>query len=151
MFSNITRNSSLFAIYAQFLISPYLSTLGMFFLISSKIEYLIVLLGFLLGIFLYRNAEINLVDIFLNSILITLPINSKRLFVINDSAFLILLKDVRIYLFKILLSTTLLHFIPKMLSFVIAHDSSNILISHRLLLLARNVLELPSLNLSFYS
>ena len=64
--------------------------------------------------FLYMKADMNLACIFLQDILMILPANSKHLFAINDSYFLVSLKDIRTFLFEILLSTTSLRFIPKL-------------------------------------
>ena len=52
LFTSIGHTITLFVICAQFLKRPYLSTLGILVLISSKIECQTVVLGLPLGIFL---------------------------------------------------------------------------------------------------
>ena len=51
LFTNVDHNGSLLAICAQVLKEPYLSTLGIIFQISSRVECLIVVLGLPLGLF----------------------------------------------------------------------------------------------------
>ena len=51
LLNNIYHNSSLLAICAQVLKEPYLSTLGIMFLMPSRIECLTAVLGLPLGFF----------------------------------------------------------------------------------------------------